>query len=49
MKAFICDWCGDYKYGYSKELTIMENGVAAYFDLCDKCQKELLEKLREIK
>lgn len=49
MEAFKCDWCGKYKCGCSIELTIEENEYTALFDLCDKCQKELLKKLRETK
>ena len=49
MEAFKCDWCGKYKCGYSKELTIREDGYTARFDLCDKCQKKLLEILRDKK
>lgn len=49
MEAFKCDWCGKYKCGCPTVLKIYTSEFMAHFDLCDKCQKELLEKLRETK
>ena len=49
MEAFKCDWCGNYKCGCSTKLKIYTSEFITEFDLCDKCQKELLKKLRDKK